>query len=401
MAVQGVFMSDSNIEGTRAGDFASAILQTSPTGSSPLLALTSGMEFAPAKDTIVTWFEENHLSGRVNITNNAGTGTTIVVDDGTQFVAGAFGIVEATGEFIYIDSVFGNTLTVTRGFAGTTVTAVDGSGTPSPFQRIGTAYEQGSSRPESIANIGKPVFNYVQTFRNAWSHTGTAKAIENVTGNVVAKNRRDAASFHAEDIERSIIWGRKSVGVKNGRPFYTMDGIQSQIKTNVTVAAGAGGGDVSWKDLDTFLQNVFSRNIVGKPNERIAFCGNGVLSTIQQIAVLQGGGSNGGYVELKSGQTEFGLEITTWRSPYGTIKLMTHPLMNESQYWTYDLMVLHPGAMRTRYLRQTHEDAYDSDGSRAGVDADFGVITTEMCVEYRAEITGAIYKNMKNGIAGI
>ena len=35
MAVKGVFASDSNVQGTRRGDFATALLYVDPTGSAP------------------------------------------------------------------------------------------------------------------------------------------------------------------------------------------------------------------------------------------------------------------------------------------------------------------------------------------------------------------------------
>ena len=73
MAVKGVFASDQGIQGDRKGDFAAALLQVNPTGTAPLLALSSGMESADAADTVVIWFEENHISGRINLTNNAFT----------------------------------------------------------------------------------------------------------------------------------------------------------------------------------------------------------------------------------------------------------------------------------------------------------------------------------------
>ena len=88
MAIKGIFASHSNIVGTRRGDFASAILQTNPTGNAPMLALSSGMASRGLGDTVATWFEENHLSGRIGVTNNASTGTTFTVDDSTQVIAG-------------------------------------------------------------------------------------------------------------------------------------------------------------------------------------------------------------------------------------------------------------------------------------------------------------------------
>ncbi len=378
MAVKGVFASDQGIQGDRKGDFASALLQVNPTGTAPLLALSSGMESAGATDTAVTWFEENHISGRINVTNNATTGATLTVDDVSIVVPGAIFLVEANGEYVFVQSISGNDLTVIRGFAGTVNTTIDGSSTPVPIQRIATAHEEGSARPVAVANLGFPRFNYMQIFRNTWDVTGTARNVEFHTGNLVAKNKRDAGLFHAEDIERALWFGRKSIGVKNGRPFRTMDGVLAQIVTNVETQ----GGDTTQDELNAHWEAVFGRNIKGKPNERIAFCGNSVITTINSIARIDGVNN------LSPGQTEFGFKITKWMTPYGDLSLMTHPLFNESPLWTENLYTLHPGAIRMRWLRRTHEDSNDRDGTRAGADSDFGVFTSELCVEYRAELTG-------------
>jgi len=381
MAVKGVFASDQNVAGTVKGSFASAILQLYPTGSSPLLALSSGMQSEDEKSVVITWFEENHLSGYLTVTNNAGTGTTFTLSDGTQVVAGTIMLVHSTGEYIFVDSITGNSATVTRGFAGSTVTSINGSVTPVPIQRITTAHEEGSAKPTSIANLGYPRFNYMQIFRNAWDATGTAKAVEYHTGDVVAKNKRDAGVFHAEDIERALLWGKQTIGVLNNKPFRTMDGITNQITTNVSAKAS----NTPHENIDTFLQTIFERNIKGKPNERIAFCGNTVVSVINNIARIDG------TINIQPGQTEFGMKVMKWMTPYGDISLMTHPLMNENPVWTKELYVLHPGAIKIKYLRRTHHDTNDRDGTRAGADADFGVYTTEASIEYGAELTGGIY----------
>jgi len=381
MAVKGVFASDSGIQGGKRGDFADAILMTQPTGSAPMLALTSGMESINASDTVVTWFEENHMAGRISITNNAGVGTSLIIADASQIVPGAVVLVEASGEYVFVDAVAGLTLTVTRGLGGTTVTAIDGSGTPQPAQKIGTAHEEGSSKPVSIANLGFPVFNYMQIFRNSWDVTGTAEAVDYRTGDIKSKNRADAAIIHAEDMERSMIFGIRSIAINNNKPFRTMHGIVNQLTTNVQ----SQGANFTWDIFDAFLQAIFEKNIKGKPNERIAFCGNTVIRVVNKLAQING------RIEIETGHTEFGLKVTKWITPYGDVSLMTHPLFNESPLWTKNLLVLHPGAMRTRYLRRTFNDDYDKSGSRAGVDADFGVLTTEMCMEYRAQQTAGYF----------
>ena len=388
MAVKGVFASDQNIAGSRKGDFASSLLQVMPTGSAPLLALTSGMPSADAVDTVITWFEENHLTGRVNITTDIALTTTGTIDDISTVIAGQIYIVEANGEYLYVDSVSGSVATFTRGFAGTTAVDVDGSSTPVPIQLIGNAYEEGSSKPTSVANLGFPRFNYQQIFRNPWDVTGTARAVQYDTGDIVAKNKADAGILHAEAIERSLLWGKLAIGVISGSPFRTMDGIVSQITKHMPSGFGnitSESTNTKWEDIDTWLQADYARNIKGKPNERIFFADNTVISVLNGIAKLDGTHN------LTPGQTEFGMKINKWITPYGDAVVLTHPLMNESTVWQGDLYAFHPGAIRTRYLRRTMEDNNDVNGSRAGVDADFGTLTTEMSCEYRAVATGGVY----------
>ncbi len=388
MSVKGIFSSDQNIQGTRKGDFAGALLRTQPTGSAPLLALTAGMMSKDAVDTVITWFEENHLAGRIGVVSNSGLSNVLDVSsqDATQILPGNIYLVESSGEHLFVEGVVGIQMTVVRGFAGTTAVSIDGSITPEPLQRLGSAHEEGSGKPIALANIGFPRFNYVQIFRNAWDVTGTARAVEYLTGDIVAKNKQDAAIFHAEDIERSLHFGRKTVAIQNGKPFRTMDGIRTQIVTNVQ----AQGADTSWDDIDAFLQAIFSINIKGKPNERIALGGNTVISVLNKIGRLDG------EMQITVGQTDFGLEINKWRTPYGTISLLTHPLYNENPTWTKDMVILHPGAMRTRWLRRTHES--NSDRSE-GNDSDFGVITSEMTCEYMAEATGGVYTGIDTAVA--
>jgi len=379
MAVKGVFASDQNIAGTEKGSFASAILQLYPTGSSPLLGLSSGMQSTDETSTIITWFEENHLSGYLTTVNDIALTTSL--DLGTdieQVVGGAVLLNQATGEYMLVESVSGNVATVKRGLGSSTITTFT---TGAKLQRISAAHEEGSDRPNAIANIGYPRFNYMHIFRNSWSATGTAKAVQYHTGDVVAKNRADAGIFHAEDIERAILWSKQAVGVMNNKPFRTMDGVVNQITTNVS----AQSTNTTWEDINTFLQTIFERNIKGKPNERIAFCGNTVLSVLNEIAKLNS------QINIVPGETEFGLKINKWLTPFGDVTLMTHPLMNENPIWTKEMYVLHPGAIKLKYLRRTMHDGDDKNGSRSGVDADNGVYTTECSIEYGAELTGGIY----------
>ncbi|HMD81653.1 MAG TPA: DUF5309 family protein, partial [Anaerolineales bacterium] len=275
LAVKGVFASDSGIVGDPKGDFATALLQEVPTGNAPFFALSSGMKSTPAIDTVVHWFEESHLSGRTTLAESGfdDSETDMTVADASFLVAGAILLVETTGEQVLVTGVSGSVLTIVRGFAGTSASAAtSGDG----IQKIGTAQAEASEKPTAVMNVGDPIFNFTQIFRNTWNVSGTTAAVQYYTGNKVAKSKRDASLFHAEDIERSLWFGRRSNGTVGGMPFRTMNGLDAMITTNVDGA----GSTTNWQELEDFLRAIFEKNIKGEPNERIAFCGNQALSVI-------------------------------------------------------------------------------------------------------------------------
>lgn len=392
--IQGIFMSNQGIVGDRVGDFSSAMLQINPTGTALLLALSSGMGKESAADTVFNWFEDSHQAGRTT-TASGGTTATVVVGDGSMYVPGQVLLVEETGEVILVTAIAGNSLTVVRGIGDTTVTSIDNT---MHVQSIGNAHEEASDRPQAITQQGAPRLNYTQIFRNAWAVSGTAKAVKFRTGNKVAKNKKDCAMYHAEDMERALIFGVKHVGTLNGKPFRMTDGVIKQIQSynGIVEAAntGAVAGNYSQKDFGDFIRRVFKYNVKGQPNERMALGGDQVLQVLNDMTLLD---SN---YRITQGETKVGIAVTTIQTPFGTLKLMTHPLFNENPVWAKNLMVLHPGAIRKRMLRETFEENYDSNGNRIdGKDADEGVITTELGIEVGAASTMGYLTNVSTAVA--
>lgn len=391
--IQGIFMSNQSIVGDRLGDFSSAILQINPTGTALLLALSSGMAKTSCQDTIFTWFEDSHQSGRTT-TAAGGTTTTVTVGDGSMYVPHQVLLVEETGEILYVTAVNGNDLTVTRGLAGTSIVSITNA---MHVQSIGNAHEEASGMPTAVTQQGSPRTNLTQIFRNTWAVSGSAKAVKYRTGSKVAKNKRDCAMYHAEDMERAFIWGRKHQGIVNGNPFRMSDGIVSQLEQygGIVEAANTGSvaGHLSWVDFEDFIRRVFAKNVKGMPNERIAICGDIVLQQLNNMARLDG------IYNIKAGESTLGIEVTQIVTAFGTLKLMTHPLFNENPVWQKDLMVLHPGAIRKRMFRETEDEGYDSNGNRInGIDADQGVMTTELGFEVGAADVMGMLTNVATAV---
>jgi hypothetical protein len=394
MAVTGIFASNQGIVGERVGDFASAILRTAPTGNAPLLGLTSGMPKESAQDTTFTWYEDGHEPGRQACVSG-GTTTTVVVADGSFYVPNTILLVEETGEHLFVTAVAGNSLTVIRGLAGTTITSITGS---HHVQKIGNGFEEASSMPTPVTQQGAPRFNFTQIFRNGWAISGTAKAVKYLTGSKLAYNKQMCATYHSEDIERSFIWGKKALTTYNGKQFRLTDGILTQIESYggvvETANNGSNAGDISRDDFESFMEEIFSYNIKGQPNERLAFIGNKALQVMNKWAWLDGS------YQFSASETKLGIKITEVITPFGTLKLVTHALMNENPVWTHECYVLHPGGIKKRMLRDTFPENYDKHGNgTAGVDADEGAITTEGGIQVGAAKTMGIYRNIKKAVA--
>jgi hypothetical protein len=398
MSIRGIFASHSGLNGERGVDLAARVLMTAPGGTAPLLALSSGMPTARAPQTNFSWIEDEHLSGNQTVvTGGNAAAASIVVDDAGIWQAGSILMNEVTGEYLYVTSIAadGVTVNILRGFTGTTAATIS---TGDTIQSVGSAFAEGSDKPESVSQKGEERLNYVQIFKNGWSVTGTAAATDYLTGSQVAYNREMAFSYHAEDIERAFIWGRKSIRNMNGKQLRTTNGVLAQIEQygGLVVSANSNGvsGALNLKDLLNFLRRVFDIQAKGLPNERIAFCGSQLLELIQQMVIQDT------TYQISQTETAYGITVTTISAIGGKLKLMSHPLMVENAIWQRELYVLHPGLIRKREKRPTWSEEFGPQKqNNAGKDATEGYIGDELGFELRGARTMGIYRNIRTAVA--
>lgn len=398
MAIRGVFASHAGLIGERQTDLSARVLMVGPGGMAPMLALSSGMPNEPAPQTSYSWIEDEHISGnQAIVTGGNSAATSLVVDSSGIWIPGTVLMNQNTGEYLLLTGIAADdvTLTVIRGFAGTTAAAVTAA---DRFQSIGTAFAEGSDRPAAVTQKGLERTNYVQIFKNGWAITGTANAVTWVTGSQMARNRELCFGYHAEDIERAFLWGRKGVRVVSNQQLRTSNGIIPQIEDygGLVVSANTGGvaGQLSMKDLQNFMRRIFDKQAKGMPNERIAFCGSNLLELIQQMVMLDG------MYEVQSKETDFGLLVTTINGFNGRLKLVTHPMMVENAQWQTELYVLHPGLIKKRTKRNSWTEQFDSQKqNNNGRDAIEGYIAVEMGFEVRGAQTMGIYRNIQTAVA--
>lgn len=397
MAIRGIFASHSGIVGDRQSDLAARVLMTMPGGMAPMLALSSGMPSERAADTAFSWIEDSHISGNSTVNGAVAdtAATTIVVDDANIWTPNTILLEQETGEHMLITSITGNTITVIRGLSGTTPTAIADE---DHLQSIGTAFEEAGGKPTPVTQRGESRTNYTQIFKNGWAISGTAQSIDFLTGSQLAMNREQCFAYHAEDLERAFIWGKKDVRVINNKQFRLTDGILSQIESYGGLVEpanyeGGGAGEMALVGLQNFMRRIFDVRVKGLPNERIAFTGSYVLEQIQKMVLLDTS------YQIYANESEYGIQVLTLNFFNGSLKLVTHPLMVENEIWSKELYVLHPGLIRKRKKRDSWSEEFSPQKqNNNGTDATEGYIAIETGFEVKCASTMGIMRNIETAV---
>lgn len=385
MAVNGIFTSDAGALNERTGSLNSVLLQAEQGGNTPTFAISSGMPSSDLTDVIMSWYEEDIMYFRAEVTAiPVATGNQITVRDATWIHANMIFIAEDTGEYMMVLGVTGNVITVQRGMSNTTPTALT-AGTSS-LQLIGSAFEEGAERPTGHSVNPHPRTNLTQIFHTTWDITRTAQRTQYRFGDRTAKNRSHAAMVHAHEIEWSMIWGKRHTGIIDGKPFRMMDGITEQITTNIFMSPAGG---LTRRAMEDYIERLYSVNVKGLPNERITYCGNVGIRAINEIARRYG------EYQLVKNEKEFGIKVMSYTTPFGDLTLIPHPMMNNSpDRWAKELYSFHPGTMEVGYIDRTFEKS-DTQGSASDLrDATAGTFTTELSVKLGMENCSAIMKNL-------
>jgi len=219
---------------------------------------------------------------------------------------------------------------------------------------IGAAQEQGAQMPGVVNYNPIEMYNHSQIVETAYEITRTQMKTKLYTGDAYKEEKREKFELHMMELEKMFLWGERSSGTLNGKPFYTTMGMIPMIReyaptrwydfrTNATYA-----GD-SWitsgKDwLDQTLEEVARYG----NNKRTAFCGSGARLGITQLAEAYG------FIQIKPGQAEFGMEIEQWMGPGGLqLMLYTHPLFSYEESNRYAMVIFDPANLIERPMDKT------------------------------------------------
>lgn len=400
----GIFTSSALTQDLAKKSFVGMLTRLMPNGVAPLFGLTAMLPSDTAVQTEHGFFSKTMLFPQITLSAGGQTAVDNVftVLSTSNILPGMLMQVDTTHENILINSVVSSTqVQVQRAVGNVAAAAIAGS--VSCYQ-IGSAFEEGSVRPNSLLINPVRITNLTQIFRNTWAISDSVRATMMIAGDTnVAESRQDCAAFHAADIEKNIIFGQKSQGTRNGQPFRTMDGLISIVGTlsyypsyYSAVNVSTAGATTNFTQLEGFLDPVFNQATDPKvANERVLFVGGTARKVINNIGRLAG------TYMIVDGATSYGLQFSTFKLSRGTFRLIEHPLLNTNTSWSKMAIAVDLSTFRLAYLgdRKTQNKEFNSpevgdnaDAADNGIDAVGGTLTTELtCVVKNPPANAVVY----------
>lgn len=383
MAIQGFRHTSNIVQDGRPLNWRAGILMAYPNGMMPLTGLTSLMKSEVTDDPEYNWWEKSMQTRRLALTTGINDSVTTLAFAG----GGAFGIKagdvlmsEETEELFFVsaDPTSNTGLTVTRGFAGSTAAAIAVDGSENPFLVVvGSAYEEGSDAPTGVQFDPTKKFNYTQIFRNTFEATRTAMKTRVRTGDHVKEMKRECLELHGVDMERAFIFGRRFEGTRNGKPWRTTGGIIQTIPAENRRNWGTEYSDgMNMEQLEEEAYRIFLEG----SNEKLGFCGNRAVLTINQLV------RKNSHFNIQTGIKEYGMNVMRLTTPFGTLVMKTHPLFNQMRGaagyagMESSMVIIDQAELKYRYLTDS-DTKYEQKLNENGVDGDKSGYLTECGLE--------------------
>ncbi|WP_165251164.1 SU10 major capsid protein [Paludisphaera soli] len=185
--------------------------------------------------------------------------TAFVVDDASVFDVDD--VIQVSTEYLLVTAVNAgtNTLTVTRGYAGTTALASIADNTA---VNLITNTRNGAAVDIPALQLGQQKYKqWVQNIQHAYSVGGSAITNRNFVsadGNALDRDRANALRRTMRDLESGIVYGKR-VALAANTPKPMMGGINEQIVTN----RADGPSDAAAYKPSSFVRDIFQKVVDG------------------------------------------------------------------------------------------------------------------------------------------
>lgn len=378
------------------------ILMLYPNGQAPLTALTALMGSEATTDPIYHWFEKELPAQAATVTGvysdalttawtaaSKSQGASVWIKmaeaDAKNFKAGHIITVRAPASGVMASNIFqvlisaAPTLNGASSYVtGTLISAAFTSLASASYtaaQVGGSAYPEGDTSGVSIGYDPTEYSNYTQIFRNSLEATRTASKTKLRTGDAVAQAKKECLELHSIEMERAFLFngGKYVTTGSNGQPLRISAGVRGFITTNkndfraatsvgsTTWAGSAADAQKNYNWLMDRLEELFRYG----SQEKIAFCGSGVLLAIQKLLAAL----SSTQVALNPTTMAYGFKVQELITPFGNLMLKSHPLMTMDASTRSDMYCLDTKYIKYRYVDDTKYkpsiQANDLDGEKS------------------------------------
>lgn len=402
-------LSSEDFAAQRFTNYRREVLWQFPQGAAPLTGLLSMMGDEVTSDPVFNWFEKRFMKRRIG-TWGTDTITQTAPSDADSDSGTAVSGAKTTADDIFVKvddaTIFNSKLIIQINDGAKDVllvitaiataaggegyltcrlirnTTFDSDGGPSAgalVRIVGSAHmEGGSGGYGGVAYIPQQLKNYTQIFRTEFEFTGTAAKTEakyDDTG-PYKEQARDSFIAHMTDIEKSILFGQRSITMvtENGRtkPRRTFSGLIEHMNLWDRGNAGLSIDGETYApysdhdpvtsdtdDLKRVIENstgLMSRKKwmmllerVGRyhstrSNDKLVLCGSGAFLTFEEM--FQRNSS----FNVQAGAEAYGLKFTRYISPFGDFYFKSHPLFNDDPLWRHMALIVDLHSIKWRFM---------------------------------------------------
>jgi len=312
--------------------------------ATPLTVLLNKMGRGVAKSPRHEWLEAAATPTVDTLTATyTAAEVTIAPANPTYFPINSVFRHQSTGEVALVTANNGTTMTVTRGYGGTSA-AIWATG--SSVTILGGAAREGATAETSRMAKKVRQYNFTQIFRDPFGGSATLQASDLYGGEFLAEETLERGIEHAKYIELAMFFGERNADSSvagtwddEATPRRTMGGIDEFISTNTT---NFGGNGATLLEIYDWAASVFRYG----SDTRFWFMAMLESSGLSNLATSS--------LEVVPTDKSFGINISRLITPHGVFNVVAHKLFEGDTYSTYGY------ALDMKYLEYVYLQGRDT-----------------------------------------
>ena len=310
--------------------------------TTPILAiLTQRSAAVPVQEYQYKWLEDEPIPEWLTVAtggNSSATQIALTTGQGSWCQINDVVLDVTSGEYFQISNIAGDTLTISRAFAGSTAATI---ATTDSLINLKTPWGQGTSKANPYSTNPTTVYNYTQIYKNDFSLSKTLEAAATFGGDQRAYQRLKLMQAHARAWEQIFLHGTRSSSVNSSSPTFTTGGCDFFIASNKLSA----GGPLAESDFIEFITRVNRYSVdSGGSDSKVLFASRAVANAINSWGLSK--------LHMNDGLSQkYGVTIQTYVAAGINMNIVLHPLLEQGYDGTAYLLDLN--GIKRRVFRPT------------------------------------------------